>query len=262
MKTWFLVLLIAGLALPLVWADEAPAAAPAAESAEPAAEPEPAPAPPPPVLPLRLHCGQLLGLEPATSVAAVDMVKMVEAGKLEADPAVLPDTVQQPAPPGRIFAVAKLRLDSGQRVGKTDFVLRRDSDKYECLALAEETGSFDPRLHELANGTVRLLFAVPADSQSLILEYAPGLRVPLPPSRPIPFGEQAVAEAPPPAVEVAKPEAKPEPTPVPQPETKPEPAPAPKPETKPEPAPAPKPAAKPEPAPAPKPAAKPEIPLF
>lgn len=249
MKTWSLVLLIVGLALPSAWADEASPAVPAAEPAEPAAEPEP----PPPALPLRLHCGQLLGLEPATSVSAVDMVRMIETGKLEPDPAALPDTVQQPAPPGRIFAVAKLRLDSGQRVGKTDFVLKRDNAKYECLALAEEMGSFDPRLHELAKGTVRLLFAVPSDSKSLVLEYAPGLRVALPPSRPIPFGEQeqeivAVPAAPP--ADVAKPEAKPEPAPAPIPETKPEP----KPEAKPTPP--------PEAKPAPKPPAAPGIPLF
>lgn len=239
MKPWATAFLAAALALPLAWAQDAPPAEPAVGAAEetveaqPEAAPEEVPQPPPPVLPLQLRCGQLIKVEAATSVSMVDLAKMVEDGKLKPDPNALPDTTQRTASSGQVFAVAELRLAAGQSVGKTDFVLLHGSERSECLALAEGVGAFDERQFELKKSTVRLLFVVQEGTESVQIAYAPQLRVPLPASRAIPFGEQASVAVPAPeesaptvvaapAAAPAKPEA----------EAKPEPKPAPKPEPK------------------------------
>jgi len=242
MKPWVTALLAVGLALPLAWAQDTPAVAPATEAAEateateaveaqPETAPEEVPQPPPPVLPLQLRCGQLVKLEAATSVSMVDLAKMVEDGKLKPDPNALPDTTQRTASSGEVFAVAELRLAPGQSVGKTDFALLHGSERSECLALAEGVGAFDERLFELKKSTVRLLFAVREGTESVAVAYAPQLRVPLPVSGAIPFGEQAPDAVPAPeesaptvvaapAAAPAKPAAKPEAKPAPKPEPK------------------------------------------
>ncbi len=254
MKRWFAALLATGLAIPLLWAQDAVPDASAATPAETQPEAVPVPEPPPPVLPLRVHCGQLVKVEPATSVTAVDVTKAIEEGKFAPDPGALPSTVQRDAPSGEVFAVAEFRLSPDQSVGKTDFVLRFGSDEQsDCLAMAEGTDAFDERLFELKKSTVRLLFSVREGTTSVSLAYAPTLQVPLPPSRSIPFGEQPVVEEPMPVEPVAAP-APPSPAP--------EPEPVAKPEAKPEPKPEPKPAPKPEPKPEPKKPADTGIPLF
>ena len=241
MRTWIALLLTVGIASHLATgADEAtPEGAPAAETedvevattSEEGAEPA---QPVGPTLPLQLHCGQLISIVPATEAETVDMQKALAAGNLEPDAEALPDTLRKTPATGMAFAVAEIRLAAKQSVGRTDFILRHGSQESKCLALGDGSSAFDERLWELAEGTARLLFEVPQETHAVSLEYAPDLRVKLPGTGELPFGDQPLPDVQPP----------PNPTPVEQPA-----APAATPTQKP------KPAAKPTPEPVPEKAA-------
>jgi hypothetical protein len=246
------LLLAFALHSPLFAAEE-DAAEPAATDA-PEATPADAEAPATeeakPVLPLLLQCGKLIKITPETSVRMVDFDKMLAEGQLEVKTDALPEAVSKDPASGDVFAVAEIRLKGDGTVRKTDFALNYGSETAPCLALAEGVGEFDVRLWQVKAGTARLLFEVPEFTKAVALEYAPELRVKLPPSPEIPFGEKpeaapapsepepaapaeaAAAPAPEPTKPEAKPEAKKEEPKKPEPKKpepkKPEPKPAPK----------------------------------
>jgi outer membrane biosynthesis protein TonB len=245
------LLLVLALNLRLLAAEEeaAPQAAPDAAEAVPVEPESPAPEEPKPeakpVLPLLLPCGQLLKITPERSVRMVDFDKLLAEGKLEAKPDASPEMITKDPASGDVFAVAEIRLQGKGVVRKTDFALRYGSETAACLALAEGVGGFDVRLWQVDEGTARLLFAVPEFTTVVFFEYAPELRVTLPASPEIAFGEQADAPVAPGEPGVAPPVPT-EPAPAPKP-AKPEPKPEPKKEEPKKPAPA-----KPEPKPEPK----------